>query len=290
MTIITNIINSAKKTWRGEEDPVKVFYTWGLACYIILPLFTAGLGYLSIAFLGKIINNWGLACYISYVNLPLVTAGFAYLSIALLLKIINSCGVVIFALCTPVLMLLLVAPLLTYILCSRNIDNVKAKNIKVKKRIVRLLMFDINNILSFILLITLMNLTVFRIPLVIIYPLICFILFALFIFSNSYRYYKYYLKYQLIFNEKLLNYKAPFTYMEVKYLSLKLIKKTTYNDIYSKITINNIKIAVLRILYLPVFITKIVLNILYLIVFIFGILIRISYIPIIIALFLIYFF
>ena len=91
---------------------------------------------------------------------------------------------------------------------------------------------------------------------------------SLFIFSNAYRYYKYSLKYQLIFNEKLLNYKAPFTYMEVKYLSPKLIKKTTYKNISSKITIDNVKIAVLRILYLLVFITKIILNILYLIVFV----------------------
>ena len=103
MTIIKNIINSAKKTWRGEEDPVKVFYTWGLACYIILPLFTAGLGYLSVVFLLKIIHF----------------------------------GVVVFEIFATVFMLLLVAPLLTYILCSRNIHNVKAKNIKVKKRIVR---------------------------------------------------------------------------------------------------------------------------------------------------------
>jgi hypothetical protein len=72
--------------------------------------------------------------------------------------------------------------------------------------------------------------------------------------------------------------------MEVKYLSPKLIKKTTYKNISSKITIDNVKIAVLRILYLLVFITKIILNILYLIVFVFGIIIRITYIPIIIAL------
>jgi len=39
MTIIKNIINSAKKTWRGEEDPVKVFYTWGLIIYALLPVF-----------------------------------------------------------------------------------------------------------------------------------------------------------------------------------------------------------------------------------------------------------
>jgi hypothetical protein len=289
MTIIKNIINSAKKTWRGEEDPVKVFYTWGLVCYIILPLFTAGLGCLSIVFLRKIINNWGLACYINYIALPLVTSGLSYLSIALLPKIINSCGVIIFALCTPFLMLLLVAPLLTYILCSRNIHNVKAKNTKVKKRIVRILMFDINNILSFMILIALMALNFFGTPLVSRYPLVYFILFVLFIFSNAYRYYKYSLKYQLIFNEKLLNYKVPFTHIGVKYLSLNSIKKTTYKNISSKITINNIKIAVLRILYLPVFITKIILNILYLIVFVFGIIIRITYIPIIITLVLILF-
>ena len=95
MTIITNIINSAKKTWRGEEDPVKVFYTWGLACYIILPLFTAGLGYLSIA----LIDNRASA-------LPFILLLFG----------------------TP-LMFLFVAPFLNYILCSRNIANVKAKNI-----------------------------------------------------------------------------------------------------------------------------------------------------------------
>jgi hypothetical protein len=246
MTIIKNIINSAKKTWRGEEDPVKVFYTWGLACYIILPLFTFGLGYLSIVFLGKFID---------------------------------ILGAVMFTIFSPIFMPLLIDPLLTYILYSRNIHNVKVKNIEVKKRIVRGLLLDINGFFSVIL---------FSLLIISAIAAEQFVTFSfyitIFIFSNAYRYYKYSLKYQLIFNEKLLNYKVPFTHIGVKYLSLKPIKKTTYKNISSKITINNIKIAVLRILYLPVFITKIILNILYLIVFVFSIIIRTTYIPIIIAL------
>ncbi len=99
MTIITNIINSAKKTWRGEEDPVKVFYTWGLACYIILPLFTAGLGCLSFNIFPRIFG---------------LDAGKTLSSMLLFYG-------------TP-LMFLFIAPLLSYNLCVRNIHNIKIKN------------------------------------------------------------------------------------------------------------------------------------------------------------------
>ncbi len=237
MTIIKNIINSAKKTWRGEEDPVKVFYTWGLACYIILPLFTAGLGCLSI-------------------------------SIVFLRKIISNFGVAMFIVLSPVFMLLLVAPLITYILCSRNIHNVKAKNIKVKKRIVRGLLFDINNILSFILLIILMALTAFGTPLVFGYPLIYFILFALFIVSNAYRYYKYYCKYQIIFNEKLINFKVPAIYhlssdiikkIIQKLFSKNIFKKQKYGNKLKKFNIKELKYLMLELLYLLILISLIFL-------------------------------
>ncbi len=188
-------------------------------------------------------------------------------------------------------MLLLVAPLITYILCSRNIHNVKTKNIKVKKRIVRLLMFDINNILSFILLIALMTLTVFGTPLVLGYPLIYFILFALFVVSNAYRYYKYNLKYQLIFNERLVSFRAPFTYKLLKSLICRIIYKKSNNaisnlankrDDLEKFNIENIKLIILKTLYLPIAITRIILETLYQLIFISKIIIRILYLPIII--------
>jgi hypothetical protein len=225
MTIIKNIINSAKKTWRGEEDPVKVFYTWGLACYIILPLFTFGLGYLSIVFLGKFID---------------------------------ILGIVLFTALAPIFMPLLVDPLLTYILYSRNIHNVKAKNIKVKKIIVRGLLFDINFVFSVILFLFL-SMFVLMGGVIAIYIAIT----SLFIFSNAYRYYKYSLKYQLIFNEKLLNYKAPTIFNVLKYTIEKIIYKLLGKNISNqekcnhelkKINTNKIKLSILELLYLSIFI------------------------------------
>ena len=246
MTIITNIINSAKKTWRGEEDPVKVFYTWGLACYIILPLFTAGLGYLSIV----LIDNRASA-------LPFILLLFG----------------------TP-LMFLFVAPFLNYILCSGNIANVKAKNIKVKKRIVRGLLFDIPSMLSMMLFLFTISENIF--------PDIVVLIFFLPI--NLYRYYRYNVKYRLIFNEKLINYKAPSLYLATKSFVTKLIKKRFYNycsnqiiedNNSKKLNIDNFKILVSKAFYLSIFITKIILDILYLPFFTLGVFAKIIFIPII---------
>jgi hypothetical protein len=246
MTIIKNIINSAKKTWRGEEDPVKVFYTWGLACYIILPLLTAGLGYLSLILLDN------LTSALSFILLFFV----------------------------PPVIFVFIAPLLTYILYSRNIANVRAKNIKVKKRIVRGLLLDIPSMLSILLFLLTISENIF--------PDIVVLIFFLPI--NLYRYYRYNVKYRLIFNEKLLNYKVPTLYLSIKSFVTKVIKKRFYNYNPNQIiednnskepNIDNVKIITSKAFYLSIFIAKIILDILYLPFFTLGVVTKIIFIPII---------